>query len=55
MDNVVAVSAGDGHTLAVTSDGILWAWGDNSYGQLGDGTKEDRLLPVRISIFPNLL
>ena len=48
MDNVTAVSAGSGHTLAVTSDGVLWAWGDNSYGQLGDGTKEDHLSPVRI-------
>jgi len=33
-----AVSAGDFHTLALKADGTLWAWGDNSSGQLGDST-----------------
>ncbi len=36
------------HTLAIKSDGSLWAWGDNSYGQLGDGTVTDKDMPVRI-------
>jgi alpha-tubulin suppressor-like RCC1 family protein len=30
-------------------DGTLWAWGGNRFGQVGDGTQEDRLTPVRIS------
>ncbi|MDR2087746.1 MAG: WG repeat-containing protein [Clostridiales Family XIII bacterium] len=34
-ENVAAVSAGDGHTLAIKTDGSLWAWGWNDYGQLG--------------------
>lgn len=33
-----AIAAGDWHSLALKSDGSLWAWGDNSSGQLGDGT-----------------
>jgi len=33
----VLVSAGSAHTLAIKSDNTLWAWGDNSYGQLGLG------------------
>ena len=33
-----SVSAGAQHTVAIKTDGSLWAWGDNTYGQLGDGT-----------------
>ena len=44
----VSVSAGDYHTLAIKTDGTLWAWGDNDYGQLGDGTNEGKNTPVLI-------
>ena len=36
--NVVAVAAGDDHSLFVKTDGTLWAMGYNNYGQLGNGT-----------------
>ncbi|MDP2157899.1 MAG: hypothetical protein Q8K68_09355, partial [Nitrospirota bacterium] len=42
------IAAGTHHTVAVQSGGILWAWGWNSYGQLGDGTTTDRNAPVQI-------
>jgi alpha-tubulin suppressor-like RCC1 family protein len=43
------VAAGLYHSVVLKSDGSLWAWGDNSYGQLGDGTAEWwRAAPVRI-------
>lgn len=36
MDNDwVAIAAGSSHNLALKSDGSLWAWGANDYGQLG--------------------
>ena len=35
---VTAIAAGLNHSLFLKSDGSLWAMGDNSYGQLGDGT-----------------
>ena len=43
-----AVSAGYDHTMAIKSDGSLWAWGGNSYGQLGDGTTNQSLIPKQI-------
>lgn len=48
MDNVVQVSAGLYHTLALCGDGSLWGWGDNDRCQLGDGSRTSRLVPVRI-------
>ena len=47
-DDVVSVSAGLSHTIAIKTDGSLWAWGWNSSGQLGDETIIARLEPVRI-------
>ncbi len=43
-----AVSAGSAHTVALGADGKVYAWGGNSYGQLGDGTKTDSTLPVQV-------
>ncbi len=43
------IAAGYSHTLALKSDGTLWAWGDNSYGELGDGTTTQRTIPVKIA------
>jgi Regulator of chromosome condensation (RCC1) repeat len=39
------LSASFYHSLAVKTDGTVWAWGWNDYGQLGDGTQTDRALP----------
>jgi Tol biopolymer transport system component/alpha-tubulin suppressor-like RCC1 family protein len=46
---VVAVAAGAYHGLALKSDGSVWAWGQNDWGQVGDGTTTDRLVPVAVS------
>lgn len=42
------VSAGWYHSLGVKTDGTLWSWGANSYGQLGTGDKDSFLLPQKI-------
>ncbi|HEX8702583.1 MAG TPA: RCC1 repeat-containing protein, partial [Myxococcaceae bacterium] len=36
------------HSLALGNDGTVWAWGDNTSGQLGDGTTTPRLSPVQV-------
>lgn len=47
---VIAISeGGDEHTLALKSDGTVWAWGYNYSGQLGDGTTTNRTTPVQVS------
>ena len=43
-----AVSGGTIHTVAIKTDGSLWAWGYNYYGQLGLGDTTDRNSPVQI-------
>jgi alpha-tubulin suppressor-like RCC1 family protein len=40
------VSGGDEHTAAIKTDGTLWTWGRNSYGQIGDNTSTQRITPV---------
>ena len=57
LGNVTKVSAGGSYTpytLALKSDGSVLAWGDNSLGQLGDGTSTRRLSPVQVSGLDNV-
>lgn len=46
---VLRVFSGSSHTIALCSDGTLAAWGGNSQGQLGDGTKINRTTPVAVT------
>jgi alpha-tubulin suppressor-like RCC1 family protein len=48
LQRVVGVSAGGGHSCAVSSGGSAWCWGANSYGQLGDGTTTGRSRAVKV-------
>ncbi|MDI6897246.1 RCC1 domain-containing protein [Methanocella conradii] len=53
LQNVTAISAGL-NGLALKSDGTVWAWGCNWGGQLGDGTRVDRSLPVQVKGLSNI-
>lgn len=53
--SIVAIGAGHSHSLALAADGSVWAWGENSGGQLGDGTTIDRPAPVRVGVAPTWL
>ena len=42
------ISVGFASMSAIKTDGTLWAWGNNSFGQLGDGTQTGRPTPIQI-------
>ena len=46
---VPQMAGGYGYSLALRSDGTIWATGVNYGGQLGDGTTTDRLIPVQVA------
>jgi len=50
FNDVIAVSVGDRNTVFIRSDGSIWSWGRGLFGTVGDGTFEERLVPVRLSI-----
>ena len=45
---VVAVSLGTNHTAVIKPDGSLWIWGDNTYGQLGNGNNTNSNKPIKV-------
>ena len=48
LTGITAVAAGYYHSLAVRSDGTVWAWGYNPDGELGNNTTTDSSLPVQV-------
>jgi alpha-tubulin suppressor-like RCC1 family protein len=46
---ILAVSAGEDHSLALCSDGTLAAWGDNGAGELGNNSTTDSNVPVEVN------
>jgi alpha-tubulin suppressor-like RCC1 family protein len=52
--SAIAVAGGANHSLAIGSDGRLYAWGANTHGQLGDGTTTQRNTPWVVSLSPGV-
>jgi hypothetical protein len=50
LSGITAVAAGcnSNHSLFLKNDGTVWACGDNTYGQLGDGTTVSKTTPVQV-------
>ena len=42
------IASGENFTIALKSDGSVWAWGDNTYGQLGNGNFESSQGPIPV-------
>ena len=51
LDGIVAITAGAAYASVLKSDGTVWAWGDNDFGQLGNGDAgTDNNTPVSVSV-----
>jgi alpha-tubulin suppressor-like RCC1 family protein len=48
LTGIIAISGGYNHVLALRNDSTVWAWGDNSTGELGDNTIIDDSTPVQV-------
>ena len=49
ITNVISISAGSSHNLAIKSDGTAWGWGSNNCGELGNGTYDSSYTPVQVA------
>eukprot|EP00750_Incisomonas_marina_P007655 INCI15020.2.p1 GENE.INCI15020.2~~INCI15020.2.p1 ORF type:complete len:318 (-),score=36.48 INCI15020.2:9-962(-) len=49
-DDIIDIASTFYHALAITSSGQAWAWGDNRFGQLGNGTRTSSRDPVKVRV-----
>ena len=56
FNNIIAISAGDEHSLALKADGTVWVWGSNEFGQIGSGTASptNQLVPLPQATLANI-
>lgn len=55
LSKVAAITVGIGHACALIEGGTVMCWGVNEAGQLGDGTQEERLVPVAVQGLSNVV
>jgi alpha-tubulin suppressor-like RCC1 family protein len=55
LSGITSVATGGGYDLALTKDGVIWGWGNNGVGELGDGTTSDRYIPVQANTLTNAI
>jgi alpha-tubulin suppressor-like RCC1 family protein len=48
LENIVSVAAAAAHTLALDTNGNVWAWGYNLYGALGNGSTSSQRVAIRV-------
>ena len=49
FNSIKAIMGGEVHNIALKPDGTVWAWGNNVFGQLGNGTTIEAHTPVQVS------
>jgi alpha-tubulin suppressor-like RCC1 family protein len=50
LGSVTAIAAGGFHSLALKTDGTVWAWGKNNMGQVGDNSTLNRNAPNKVNV-----
>ncbi|HEY4799569.1 MAG TPA: hypothetical protein VII99_10875, partial [Bacteroidia bacterium] len=55
VSNVLSISAGNYHSLALENDGTVWAWGQNDFGQLGKGDTLSVATPTQVIGLSNII
>ena len=56
LSGITAISAnGSFHSLVLKNDGTVWTWGDNFYGQLGDGSFIEKTVPIQLTSLTNIV
>ena len=55
LSGVLSVSAGGGFAVALKKDGTVWAWGDNSHGELGKGDNFPSSSPLQVPGLANIV
>lgn len=48
LTNIVAIDAGESHSIALKDDGTVWVWGCNTNGRLGNGTQSHSSLAIQV-------
>ncbi len=48
LTNIISITGGKSHSIALKDDGTVWVWGWNALGQLGDNTLIDKLTPIQV-------
>ncbi|MFO0885667.1 MAG: fibrinogen-like YCDxxxxGGGW domain-containing protein [Pirellulales bacterium] len=55
ITDAIAVAGHFSHGLALKADGTVWAWGNNGFGQLGDGSTTTRTSAIQVAGLSNIV
>ncbi len=55
VSRAIAIAAGDSHSVALDGSGNVWTWGDNTWGQLGNGNTTQVPTPKKLSTISNVV
>lgn len=55
LDNIKMVASGESHCIALKDDGTVWAWGDNTNGEVGDSASLRQLTPIKVDGLSNVI